>query len=598
MRILLPALLIAAMPVAAAPAARLPAGTAAADLARIVADHWQWALSVDPLLATQVGDRRGDGKLADPSLAEADRQAATERSFIARLDAIDPAALPAPRRTDRAVLRRLLADAVAANGFAQRAITFTTYSGWHIAFAGLPESVPLQSRADFASYLGRLAAYPAFNQAEIAVTRAGVAAGVAQPCAPLTGFATSISAHIVTAPEQSVFYRPFLGRRPAAIDAAEWAALQGRARTLVMDAVIPAYRALLDYYTNDYAPRCRATVGIAATPGGAAYYAQRAREMTTTDLTPAQIHALGLAEVARIGAAMDKVAAGAGYPNRAAMITHMRTAPEFYAKTPQELLDRAAFTAKAIDDWLPRLIGRLPRLPFAVKAIPADQAEGTTTAYSEWGSVASGRAGVFRVNTTHLDQRPLYELPALTLHEAAPGHQTQGSLQQEAALPDFRRHLATFTAYVEGWALYSERLGDEMGLYDTREKLMARHGYEMWRACRLVVDTGIHTLGWSRAQAVDYMLANTALSPHNIDAEVNRYITWPGQALAYKIGELTITRLRAQAERDLGANFDERGFHDAVLASGPVPMDVLETNVRTWVTARPSEAPAASPGAR
>ena len=562
----------------------VPTGVRADSLTAVLRDHWAWARAVDPLLATQVGDRSGDGRLPDPSLAEADRQAATARAFVARLDALDAAVLSPADRTNRAVLRRLLTDQVTANGFVQRAVTFTTYSGWHTALAGLPEHMPLKTRADFDSYLARLAAYPAYNRAEIEVTRSGVAAGVAQPCAALAGFEASITAHIVAAPEQSVFYRPFLAPRPAAIPAAEWATLQARAKGLVTDSVVPAYRAFLDYYTRDYRPHCRASPGVADTRAGGAYYAARAREMTTTALTPAEIHALGLAEVARIGQAMDKVAADAGYPSRAAMVAHLRTAPEYYATTPQALLDRAAFTAKQIDDWLPKLIGRLPRLPFAVKAIPPDQAEGTTTAFSEWGSVAAGRAGVFRINTSHLDQRPLYELPALTLHEAAPGHQTQGSLQQELDLPEFRRHLATFTAYVEGWALYAESLGDEIGIYDTPEKHMGRYSYEMWRACRLVVDTGIHTLGWSRTQAVDYMLANTALSRHNIEAEVNRYITWPGQALAYKVGELTIRRLRAEAEAKLGPKFDERDFHDAVLASGPVPLDILEANVDAWTT--------------
>ncbi len=563
------------------------AATPATDLAAVIADHWQWALSTDPELATSVGDRRGDGKLADPSLAAADREAAAMRGFLGRLDRIDPASLSAPDKVNLAVLRRLLADRVAANGFGQRAITFTTYSSWYLDFAGLPEATPLRTRADYVSYLGRLAAYPAYNRAEIAVTRSGVAAGYAQPCGTLPGFEKTIATHIVATPEASVFWKPFAGPRPAAIEAADWAAMQARARDVITAAVVPAYRELLAYYTADYLPHCRAAAGIGATPGGAAYYAFRAHEISTTALTPSQIHDIGLSEVARIGAAMDKVAATAGYKDRAAFVAHMRSDPAFYAKTPQELLDRSAYVAKSIDAWLPKLIGHLPRLPFTVKAIPADQAEGTTTAYSQEGSVANGRAGAYFINTTHLDQRPFYELPALTLHEAAPGHQTQLSLQQELALPEFRKHLVSFTAFVEGWALYAESLGDEMGLYDTPEKQMGRYSYEMWRACRLVVDTGIHVQGWSRQRAIDYMLANTALSRHNVEAEVNRYITWPGQALAYKLGELTIKRLRAKAEAALGARFDERAFHDAVLGSGPVPLDVLETQIDAWVAAQP-----------
>ena len=556
------------------------------DLETVLRYHWAWALSVDPLLATEVGDRSGDGKLADPSLAEADRQAVTLQGFIARLDRLDPAALGPVGRVNRGVLRRMLNDRVDGNRFGQRAMTFTTYSGWHTGFAALPEQVPLETRDDYESYLARMAAYPAYNLAQIAVTRTGVGDGYAQPCAPLVSFEASIAAHILAKLEASVFWKPFAGRKPAAIADADWPVLQARGRTLITTAIVPAYRALQAFYTAEYQPRCRASVGIDATPGGAAYYAHRAREMTTTAMAPEAIHQLGLSEVARIGAAMAQVAKDAGFKDRAAYVAELRRDPQYYAKTPEELLEKTAYIAKIIDDWLPRIIGRLPRLPFSVKPIPADQAEGTTTAYSEGGRVDTGRAGVYRVNTTHLDQRPLYELPALTLHEAAPGHQTQGSLQQELDLPKFRKHQASFTAFVEGWALYAESLGEAMRLYDTPARKMGRYSYEMWRACRLVVDTGIHSKGWSRERAIGYMLANTALSRHNVEAEVNRYITWPGQALAYKIGELTIKRLRAKAETALGTRFDERRFHDAVLENGPVPLDVLEAHIDGWIAAR------------
>ncbi len=561
------------------------------DLKTVIADHWAWSLSADPFLATQIGDHSGDGKLPDPSLAEADRQAKTLMAFVDRLDHLDGAGLSAADTVNRGVLRRMLADQIDGNHFGQRAITFTTYSGWHTGFAGLPESVPLATRADYESYLGRLAAYPAYNRAEIAVTRSGLQGGYAQPCAPLKGFENSISAHIVAKPEDSVFWKPFAGKPPLGVNDADWAAMQARAKALINTSIVPAYRELLAFYSAEYAPKCRQTVGISDTPGGRDYYAYRARAMTTTDMTPEQIHQLGLSEVARIGAAMDAVAAKAGFKDRATYVAGLRSNPVFYAKTPAELLEKSALVTKQIDDWLPRIIGTLPRLPFSVKAIPADQADGTTSAYSEWGSVATGRAGVYRVNTSHLDQRPFYEIPALTLHEAAPGHQTQGSLQQELDLPKFRKYQASFTAFVEGCTLYSESLGEEMGLYDTPEKQMGRYSFEMWRACRLVVDTGMHVKGWSRQQAVDYMLTNTALSRHNIEAEVNRYITWPGQALAYKIGELTIKRLRAKAEAALGTKFDERRFHDAILENGPVPLDVLEAHIDGWIAAQKAGPP-------
>jgi uncharacterized protein (DUF885 family) len=321
---------------------------------------------------------------------------------------------------------------------------------------------------------------------------------------------------------------------------------------------------------------------VSATPGGAAYYAFRVRSETTTDLTPAQVHALGLAEVARIGAGMDSVARAAGAPDRRAYVDRLRTEARHYAASPEALLAAAATLAKRIDGEMPRYFGRLPRLPYTVRPIPAAVAEGTTTAYYGSGSPEGGRAGTYWVNTSKLDQRPLYELPALTLHEAVPGHHHQIALAQELDLPPFRRHGAAFAAFTEGWGLYAESLGTAMGLYDTPERLMGRLSYEMWRACRLVVDTGIHAYGWTRDSAVAYMLANTALSRANVEAEVNRYVTWPGQATAYKVGELRIRALRARAERRLGARFDLRGFHDAVLAAGPVPLDVLEAQVDAW----------------
>ena len=282
---------------------------------------------------------------------------------------------------------------------------------------------------------------------------------------------------------------------------------------------------------------------------------------------------------------MDEVATKAGYPTRQAMIAEMRTNPKYFAKTPSEIMAAAALQAKTNDGKMPTLFGRLPRLPYGVKPIPAETAEGNTTAYYYPGSPDAGIAGTYFVNTTHLDQRPLWELPALTAHEAVPGHHNQIALQQELEMQPWRRYTTFFTAFVEGWGLYSEHLGIEMGLYDTPEKNMGRLSYEMWRACRLVVDTGIHAQGWTKEQAVAFMKENTALTDANIDAEVNRYISNPGQALAYKLGELKLRELRAKAEQELGPKFDVRRFHDAVLGQGPVPLDALEAQIDSWIAA-------------
>ncbi len=564
---------------AAAPVEATPHDT----LATIVADHWAWSLKNDPLLATHVGVHTYDAELGDPSLVEQDRQAAQARGFVDRLDALPKAGLTAADTVNVAILRRSLGTQIEANDFSERAIQFSNRAGWHTYFADLALQLPFFTRADYESYLARLAKVPAYAAASTAVTRVAIAHGDVLPCVVLGGFATSITGEI-REPTQSRFYLPFV-TRPDAIPAADWPALQARAVAVIRDSVNPAYRAYADFYTRDY--KCRATIGASALPDGAAYYAFKVREQTTTTLTPAQIHDLGLSEVARIRAEMDALVARSGFKgDRAAYIAMLRSDPKYYARSPGELMAAAALTAKTIDGAMPRLFGHLPRLPYTVREIPAATADGTTTAYYQEGSAAAGVAGTYYVNTSHLDQRPLFELPALTMHEAVPGHHNQIALAQELDLPDFRRFATFFTAFVEGWGLYSERLGLDIGLYDTPEKQMGRLSYEMWRACRLVVDTGIHAQGWTKDQAVRFMADNTALSAANIDAEVNRYIADPGQALAYKLGELTIRRLRTKAETELGPKFDLRAFHDAVLEQGAIPLDLLETRMGAWIAAR------------
>lgn len=568
------ALLASAVPALAAPSD---------DLKRVLDEHWAWFLETNPVYATSLGTRTYDDRIGDLSLAEADRQAARAQGFLDRLKAIPDAQLSQPERTNKAILARLLAEQVEGNRYGQRQMLFTTYYGWHQGFAGMADNLPFRTKADFASYLTRLGKYPGYNQEAVRITREAVRQGYTQPCVAMGGFEKTITGVITNDPAKSRFYAPFLGAKPADVTDAEWAQMQARARTLITDTINPEYRRFDQFYRTEYAPKCRKTVGASAMPGGVEWYAFRARSETTTDLTPEEIHQLGLKEVARIRAEMVEVAKSAGYPTREAFIQELRTNPKYYAKTPEELLAAAALQAKRIDGMLPQYFGRLPKLPYGVKAIPAETAEGTTTAYASPGSLASGIASQYYVNTSKLDQRPLWELAALTPHEAAPGHLFQLGLQQELELPEFRKHQASFTAYVEGWALYTERLGIEMGLYDTPEEQMGRLSYEMWRASRLVVDTGLHAKGWSKAQAVSFMTDNTALSAANIDAEVNRYISWPGQALGYKMGELKIRELRAKAEAALGPKFDLRRFHDAVLGQGAVPLDVLEVQIDGWI---------------
>jgi len=556
----------------------------------LLADHWQWTLRNRPMLATTLGERRWDRELGDLTLTGMDREAREAAAFLARADAIDTTRLTASDRVTRAILRRDLAETIEGNRFGQRAVLFTTYYGWHTGFADIGTRHPFRERADYDAYVARLAAFPRYNAGGIATTRVALTKGFAQPCAPFVGYERTISGVMDSVPERSRFMEPF-ARRPAYISDADWTRLRSAAVAAVRDSVYPAYRALLDFYRSEYAPHCRAVAGISSTPEGAAYYAFRVRSETTTELTPEEVHQLGLREVARIGAEMDSLAHRAGYPDRKAFVAHLRSDPRYYPKSAEELLAAASVLTKRIDGEMPRYFGHLPRLPYTVKPIPDAVAPGTTAAYYGSGSLEGARPGIYWVNTSKLDQRPYYELPSLTMHESVPGHHQQIAIGQELDLPLLRRYGVSFAAFTEGWGLYAERLGIEMGLYDTPEKEMGRLSYEMWRACRLVVDPGLHAKGWTREQAIEYMLAQTALSRGNVEAEVNRYITWPGQATAYKVGELRIRELRARAEQRLGSRFDLRGFHDAVLENGAVPLDVMEVAVERWIASR-----AAAPG--
>ena len=574
-------LLAAALLFAAAPAAATPAE----DFQRLLADHYAWLLRENPVEATALGVRDHDERIRDISLEAQDRRAREEQAFLARLDAIPADALSPADRVNRAILRRTLSEDVEANRLPQRDMLFTTYYGWHQGFAGMARNLPFRTRADFDSYLTRIAQYPRLNDQALAITAQAVRSGHVLPCSVLTGYERTIAGVIATDPAQSRFYEPFAGARPAAISEADWRALQARARTIITDVVNPAYRRHLDFYTRDYLPHCARSDSIGAQPGGAAYYAFQVRQHTTTDLTPRQIHDIGMGEVRRIRAEMDRVAREAGFPSREAYIRELRTNPIYYPADAEQLLRESARINKEVDGWLPRLFGTLPRLTFTLREIPAEIAEGTTTAYYSPGSPESGIAGTYYVNTSKLDQRPLWEVPALSLHESVPGHHFQIALQQEMEIAPFRRNFTSFTAFTEGWGLYAESLGRDMNLYDTPARRMGELSYQMWRASRLVVDTGIHAMGWDKARAVRFMTENTALSAANIDAEVNRYISWPGQALGYMIGRLKVLELRARAERALGEHFDIRRFHDAVLRNGSIPLDVLEAEIDAWISA-------------
>lgn len=529
-----------------------------------------------PVLAEELGLKSGEGKLSDPSTEAFRDGIEARRKLLDRLREIDPGRLNDDEATNYELLRLELENDVEAADHQGIYLTINTYSAPHSGLARLAERTTFRDGDDVESYLGRLEKMPGFIEAATERLAEGVEAGWTQPCQAMVGFERTYRTHIVDNAEQSVFFMPFEGSEVATDAEAR------RARRLIEEGVIPAFEDFGTFYEETYKPNCRDEAGVGSLEGGQDYYAYRTRVFTTTEMTPEEVHQRGLDEVERIRAEMEEVAADAGFDSLEAFQDHLRTSPEYYPKTPAERIAAASVIAKKMDGKLVELFTVLPRTPYDIRPIPLDIAEGTTTAYYSQPALDGTRPGTYWVNTTKLDTRPLYELEALTLHEAVPGHHLQIALAQELDLPNFRRY-GGFTAFVEGWALYSERLGMEAGFYETPATNFGRLSYEMWRACRLVVDTGMHAKGWTRQEAIDFMLANTGLSRNNIEREVDRYITWPGQALAYKTGELKIRELRERAEGALGDAFDLRRFHDAVLENGAVPLSVLETKIDRWI---------------
>jgi len=555
----------------------------AAQLKKLIDDYWAYSIEQSPLFASSLGIKSADGKLADATLKAQEDAVKSAETFLQRLLSISSQNLNASGKADYGILKRTLEETIESQKYPQRSANFTNRSGWHQSFAGMAGNLPFRSASDFQSYNDRLRQYDRINKESIEVANVTIANKVTLPCDAIVGYEKSISGLLIDDPRDTRFFAPYTKTKPANIDDVLWQALSDDAQNIIKDIIFPALKTHENWYLNEYKPACNKAPGVSQQPSGAQYYDFRIRQMTTTTMSADEIHNLGLSEVARIRAEMEEVSKSAGYETREAFIENLRTDPQYYAKTPEELMRYVARVTKDIDGKMPSLFGRLAVLPYGLKEIPAEIAEGTTTAYYNPGSPEIGLAGFYFVNTSKLNQRPLWEVPALSVHEAVPGHHHQIALQQELPLSDFRKNGAFFTAFVEGWGLYSERLGIEMGLYDTPAKDMGRLSYEMWRACRLVVDTGIHAKGWSKQQAIDYMLDNTALTKANIEAEVNRYISWPGQALAYKIGELKIRELRTMAETQLGDDFDIRNFHDIVLGQGAVPLDVLEAQVKDWL---------------
>ncbi|CAN5809456.1 DUF885 domain-containing protein [soil metagenome] len=565
-----------------APAARAASGPSA-QLEQLFAEDWEFRLRESPLLATNLGDPRYNALLGSVSAADEERRAAEVRGFLARLQRIDRASLPREEQISYDIYRRLRENELQAFEFRDYLMPITNREGFHTSFPQLPDRQPLTTVQDYENYIGRLRAFREYATQHVELMRAGVREGYALPRVVLTGVEETIQPHIVTDPAQSLLWKPF-AEFPASVPQGERARLQAAGREAIRGSVVPAYQEFLEFMTGEYVPGARQTIAARDLPNGQEYYEYLVRSYTTLDVTPDEVHQRGLSEVSRIRAEMEEIMRQAGHRGSfQEFLTFLRSDPRFYVDSPEELLRHTSLVLKRMDGQLPRLFGRLPRMPYGIREIPAFIAPRTTTAYYSRPSGDGTRSGTYWVNTYDLRSRPLYEVEALSLHEAVPGHHLQIALQQELeGIPSFRR-FSGFTAFTEGWALYAERLGLESGFYTDPYSNFGRLTYEMWRACRLVVDTGMHYKGWTRQQAIDFMAENSALSLLNITNEVDRYIAWPGQALAYKTGELKIRELRQEAERELGTAFDVRVFHDVVLGSGAVPLTVLEENVRRYI---------------
>jgi len=547
---------------------------------------WEFQLKEDPLFATSVGRHEYGDRLPSIAPADLERQYAFAKAAVAELGSIDRAKLPPFEVINYDEFKRQLDIAIGNYELGDYQLPFNADSGFHTSFSRLPQDVPLATVKDYDDYIARLRAWPAYVRQQIAHLRAGVKRGMSIPRATLGGYESTIAAHVVDNPaanlQRSVFWTPF-EKFPSSVPPSEHARLRGEGQSAVV-AAISGYADFLEFFRKEYLPAARTTLGASEFPNGRAFYRHKIREFTTLDLTPEEIHKTGLREVERISAEMSAAMKQAGFQGDfAAFLEFLRTDPRFYAKTPEQLLMRASRIAKRMDGKLPSLFKTLPRLPYTVDPVPADLAPKYTSGRYVSAPQGSTQPGIYWVNTYKLEVRPLYNLEALTLHEAVPGHHLQIALSRELGnLPNFRR-FSYISAFGEGWGLYSEWLGLEAGFYSDPYDNFGRLTYEMWRACRLVVDTGIHSMGWTRQQAIDYMATRTALPIHEVTTEVDRYISWPAQALSYKLGELKIKELRKRAEAALGTKFDVREFHDVVLGSGSVPLSVLEANVDAWI---------------
>lgn len=553
------------------------------DLHTLFSEEWDQRMARNPFSASQRGLRQYDSAVPDVSPDTQKRYLEEDKAFLARLHAIDRAQLPEDEQLNYDLFEFVLQGRIESANWRPWRLPFLSDSGFHSSAVFSIEAIPFKTAQQYEDYISRLEKMAGYIDQNIANMRIGLAESFTMPRAILDNVLPGFQALAVEKSEDSAFYAPFKSI-PNNIDDARRRALSEQGKAVLQNSLLPAWHRLVVFFENDYMPKARTSLGASALPDGERYYASRIKFYTTLPLNAQAIHDIGLREARRIRSEMDAIIDKLEFTGSFSdFLAFLRTDPRFYPKTEQDYLERAAWIAKSIDEKLPAYFGLLPRMPYGVRKVPDDIAPNYTTG-RYWGPIQGVRGGLYMVNVYALDKRPYYTLPALTLHEAVPGHHLQTALAQEINnVPDFRKNLYV-VAFGEGWGLYTEKLGIEMGLYETPYEEFGRLTYEMWRAGRLVVDTGIHAMGWTRDEAVRFFRENSALSEHNINTEVDRYISWPGQALGYKIGELKILELRARAEKALGTDFDIRAFHDAVLANGSLPLPVLEEKIDLFIT--------------
>jgi uncharacterized protein (DUF885 family) len=544
------------------------------DFSALLAKHWQNAQQEKVFFRTDPDGWKPDGKLAQWTPLAMARRDAFNSEVLAKLKSIAPAQLSADNQMSYRLFLYERQTEKASFAHQDKYFPINFLSGWHTYFAEAPANMAFLSAADYEQFLISLADYPRFNRENIALLKAGLAQGFVHYCESFKDYGETISQHIVTQPEDSALFDPFT-RFPAQFSPQQKQTYIIKAKKLISEAVVPAYQEFYDYFQTAYLPNCRQQAGIGSIKGGDDYYAYVANFYTTTTLTPKEIHELGLSEVARIQQEMDAIIKQVEFTgSKAEFLQFLASDPQFYASDRQDVLEKTAFITQKMYGLLPSLFTHLPRNTFTIK--------GSASRGAFYMPPPDNRTPGTYFLSSDPKQQPLYNLEALSLHEAVPGHHLQNAIAQEQDVPEFRRTL-NHSAFAEGWGLYSERLGKEVGFYENPYSDFGRLGYEMWRAVRLVVDTGIHAFGWTRQQAVDYLASHTALTEKSVNDQIDRYISWPGQALSYKIGEIKIRQLRAKAEKALGSKFDLRRFHDTVIGQGSLPMDVLEDVIDEWI---------------